>query len=333
MGANVLIIKNHKATSETPGLSGRIRLSIALLLAIVAFCPAALADTYTLKPGQTVIGSIQWVRAKSSDTLSELARRFDLGYDAIVLANPKVDSWLPGQGTRIRLPMRHILPNAPHKGIVLNLAEKRLYYYPKTRHGKDAVVITHPVGVGVKHWNTPLGQTSVVRKIHNPTWYPPASIKKEHAKYGDILPDKVTPGPNDPLGHFALRLGIPGYLIHGTNKPAGIGMRVSHGCVRLYPVDIQSLFQKVPVGTPVHIVNQPYKAGWANGHLYLQAYPNTIREGRMGKDANDMTPLVKLLTTAASKHPGTKINWQKALSVAQTANGIPKAVATLPGHG
>lgn len=310
-------------------------------MAAAAGSPAALADTYPLPPpGQSLVGQIQSVQAQSKDTLSSMARRFDLGYDAIVHANPKVDPWLPGQGTQITLPMRHILPNAPRKGIVLNLAEKRLYYYPKPKAGQPAQVVTHPVGIGVRFWNTPVGHAEVIRKIHNPTWYPPASIRKEHAKEGDILPPKVPPGPKDPLGHFALQLNLPGYLIHGTNKPYGIGMRVSHGCIRLYPEDIANLFFQVPNHTPVYIVNQPYKAGWSHGKLYLQAYPNTIHEGEKSSNGHktskkkqqgsSLTPMVQAVTAAAKTHAGTKINWKKAEKVAKRATGIPVVIGTAP---
>lgn len=320
--------------------------ALTVLTLAAALCSPSYADTYPLPPkGQSLVGKMQWIHANQQDTLSDLARRFDLGYDEIVRANPDVDPWLPKPGAVVHLPMQHILPNAPRKGIVLNLAEKRLYYYPKPKPGKKPVVITYPTGIGRVAWNTPVGHTHVARKIRNPTWYPPASIRQEHAKAGDPLPAKVTPGPDDPLGHFALKLALPEYLIHGTNKPYGIGMRVSHGCIRLYPEDIANLFVRVPKGTPVDIVNQPYKAGWSDGHLYLQAYPDVIHEnktsgsakhnddnaGRNKKnqaDVGNMTPMVHSLEAAAKKRPGTQIDWKKADAVARQATGIPTIVGT-----
>ncbi|MDX1654915.1 MAG: L,D-transpeptidase family protein, partial [Candidatus Competibacteraceae bacterium] len=160
--------------------------------------------------------------------------------------------------------------DTPREGLVLNVAELRLYYYPKPKAGEPPVVKTFPVSIGRMDWKTPLGTTQVVAKVKDPAWYPPASIKREHAERGDILPDVVPPGPDNPLGQHAMRLGIPGYLIHGTNRPSGIGMRVTHGCVRMYPEDIASLFPEVPKGTRVTIVNQPMKSGWLADSLFVE---------------------------------------------------------------
>jgi L,D-transpeptidase ErfK/SrfK len=165
------------------------------------------------------------------------------------------------------------LPEAPREGLVLNIATKRLFYFPAPVAGEPAIVETYPIGIGREGWATPTGETSVVSKARDPVWFVPASIREEHAAAGDPLPAQVPPGPDNPLGTRVLGLGIPGYLIHGTNKPAGVGMRVSHGCVRLYPEDIESLFERVPLGTPVRIVNQPYLFGWQAGDLLLEAHP------------------------------------------------------------
>jgi lipoprotein-anchoring transpeptidase ErfK/SrfK len=174
------------------------------------------------------------------------------------------------EGTRVILPTQHILPDTPREGLVLNLPEMRLYYYPKPSTGKPRTVVTFPVSIGRMDWATPLGLTRVTAKVINPVWYPPASIRAEHEQEGQALPPEVAAGPDNPLGQYALQLGRPGYLIHGTDRPYGIGMRATHGCIRLYPEDIQRLFEEVPVGTPVRIVNQPYKAGWYRGVLYLR---------------------------------------------------------------
>lgn len=236
-------------------------------------------STYDLAPdGSALIGRTHWTSVCADDTLLDIGRHFDLGYWDMVLANPGVDIWLPGAGTRVLVPRRFILPKGPRDGIVVNIPELRLYYYPpaaKGKKGQDKVrkVITHPAGLGRQDWATPLGHTVVVDKIVHPAWYPPSSIRAEHAARGDKLPGIVPAGPDNPLGQYALLLNIPGYLIHGTNKPYGVGMRVSHGCVRLYPEDIASLFGEVARGTPVHIVEQPYKLTWHQGELLLEVQP------------------------------------------------------------
>jgi L,D-transpeptidase ErfK/SrfK len=248
------------------------KLIIALpLLFTSAFSSAA---TFTLPPEDSqLVGSILTARAQQEDTLLDIARIYDIGQKEILLANPTVDRWIPGEGTEITIPLRFILPDAPRLGIVLNVPEMRLYSYNK-KHGKQLEsVTTHPVSIGRMDWTTPLGKTRIIQKTENPVWRPPESIKKEHAEKGEILPDVVPAGPDNPLGLFALRLGIPGYLIHSTNKPYGVGMRVSHGCVRMYPEDIQALFPNVAIGTPVLITNQPLKVGWSSGKLYIEVHP------------------------------------------------------------
>lgn len=232
------------------------------------------AETHLLPPpGIDLIGATKVHHARYEDTLMDIARLHDLGYDEILQANPDVDRWLPGNGTPVVLPARFILPPYPREGVVLNVAEKRLYYFPSTSGTEKPTVTTHPIGVGRMDWETPLGETKIVRKVANPDWRPPASIKKEHLdRYGEVLPDLVPAGPDNPLGAFALRLGIPGYLIHGTNKRDGVGSRVSHGCVRLYNEDIEHLFGQVRVGTPVHIINEPIKVGWYASELYIEVH-------------------------------------------------------------
>lgn len=217
--------------------------------------------------------------AAEEDTLLDIARRFNVGQTEILLANPKVDRWLPKQGTKVRIPNSRLLPAAPRQGIVVNLPEYRMYYFPaKGESGYEKTVTTHPISIGRIDWNTPLGKTRIAAKTQNPTWTPPESIKREHAEKGDILPDVVAAGPDNPLGLFAMRLGVPGYLIHSTNKPYGVGMSVTHGCIRMYPEDIEKLFPRVPVGTDVHIINQPTKVGWFKDTLYIEVHPNLENE-------------------------------------------------------
>lgn len=232
------------------------------------------ADTWPLPPaGSQLIGETRIEYAKQEDTFIDIAQRNGLGYDEIVAANPGVDRWLPGEGTPVILPLQHILPDAPREGIVVNLPEMRLYYFPRGQN----IVKSYAISIGRMDWHSPLGRTLVTAKVVNPTWTPPASIKAEHLAKGDPLPDVVPGGPDNPLGTRAMRLGIPGYLIHGTNNPNGIGMRVTHGCIRMYPDDIERLFPDVPVKTPVTLVNQTAKLGWQNGVLYLE-YHSPLEE-------------------------------------------------------
>ena len=243
-------------------------------MATVAGTQVARADTFSLAATDgSVVGEAFSITARGEDTLLDIARRYGLGRDEIVHANPEVDIWLPGEGTRVLVPRRYVLPETPWQGVVLNLPEMRLYYYPAITGDAEPTVVTHPISIGRQDWQTPLGETRIVSKVKNPVWYPPESVRAEHAADGDPLPRVVPPGPDNPLGGYALRLGIPGYLIHGTNKPYGVGMRVSHGCVRMYPEDIVSMFSQVAANTSVRIINQPVKTGWLDGKLYLEVHP------------------------------------------------------------
>jgi L,D-transpeptidase ErfK/SrfK len=246
------------------------------LVALFTCLPVGIlsAETLVLPPADVdVVGQVQVMEAHQDDTLLDIARRHDLGQNEILLANPAVDRWLPEAGSIVVLPNRYIIPTAKRSGLVLNLPEMRLYFFPKTKPGKFPVMVTHPVSVGRMDWVTPLGKTKVAAKQKDPSWRPPKSIKEEAALDGNILPDVIPAGPDNPLGRYAIRLGIPGYLIHSTNKPYGVGMRVTHGCVRMYPEDIEVLFDDVPVGTPVQIVNQPIKLGWLADTLFIELHP------------------------------------------------------------
>jgi L,D-transpeptidase ErfK/SrfK len=224
---------------------------------------------FAIAKHRRIVGDLAGISVQDGDTLPDIARHFGLGYNDITLANPAILPWTPKAGERVQLPLRFILPDASRKGIVLNLANMRLFYYPPKQPG---AVFTYPIGIGREGWNTPLGQTTIVAKTVNPAWTVPESVRREHAEKGDPLPKAVPPGPDNPLGKYALRLGFSSYLIHGTNKPYGVGMQVSHGCVRLYPEDIEVLFKKTSVGTPVRIIHQPYMTAWEWDMLYLEAH-------------------------------------------------------------
>lgn len=286
---NMLKALISKSFFDSQAMRATYRLTRLLQMLFMLLClnPKAYAKTFDLPDlaSDSLIGAnpdyYLTTKARAEDTLLDIARRFDVGQNEILLANPKVDRWLPGAGAKVKLPNSRLLPNAPRQGLVLNLPEYRLYYYPDDSEKEISdTVTTHPVSIGRQNWNTPLGITKITAKIENPTWIPPESIRKEHAAKGEILPAIVPAGPDNPLGLFKIRLGIPGYLIHSTNKPYGVGMRVSHGCIRMYPEDIERLFPRVTVGTPVHIVNQPIKAGWRNNTLYIEVHPDLEEVGQ-----------------------------------------------------
>ena len=282
-------------------------------------------DRFPLPPaGTDVIGSIQVTSARAEDTLHDIARRYDLGYEEIIAANPGVDPWVPGEGTQVVLPTAFILPGGAREGLVLNLAAMRLFYFPEAAPGEPAEVITHPVGIGREGWRTPQGTTRVIQKTANPVWTVPASVRREHARQGDPLPPVVPAGPDNPLGEYAMRLGMPSYLIHGTNKPWGVGMRVSHGCVRLYPEDIARLFPEVPVGTPVRIIDEPYLAGWRGGQLYLEAHLPLAEDTR--HQDGSLQHLEQTLSVQTDAQPA-RVNRERAEKIVREARGLPLPVS------
>ncbi len=240
----------------------------------------AFATTYQLPqtPGDTVLelfpNGDSTTTITQDETLLDVALRYTLGQTEIIKLNPKIDRWLIKKGQVVRLPNRRVLPDTPHNGITLNISEFRMYYYPPGRPGE---VMSFAHGIGRQDWKTPLGKTTVIRKIKDPAWHPPESIRQEHAANGDPLPEIVPPGPHNPLGTRALYLNLPGeYRIHGTDvdKIYGIGMQITHGCVRMYPEDVETLYDVVPLGTTVYIVKQPIKVGWLNNVLYIEAHPD-----------------------------------------------------------
>lgn len=223
-------------------------------------------------PDQSVVGVPQVVYTSDTDTLADLARAYGLGYDELLAANPDVNPWLPGENTLVLLPTQFVLPDTAREGIVLNMASKRLFYFPAVAEGEPVYVKTFPIGIGRVGWETPLGATTVVDKARDPHWYVPLSVRQEHQELGDPLPSVVPPGPDNPLGHRVLKLDMPGYLIHGTNQPYGVGMRVSHGCVRLYPENIEYLYELVDIGETVTIINEPFLLGQRDEQLYFEGH-------------------------------------------------------------
>ena len=284
--------------------------------------PLAEATVYTLNnKDDAVFGEDQTVTTVYEDTLYDLAAKYSLGSEEIIRVNPGIDAWVPGAGKQVIIPGRHILPPGPHEGIVVNLPEHRLYYYPKPKRREQQTVITYPVSIGKMDWRTPLGLTHVIGKQKDPTWYPPESVRKEHAANGDPLPASVPPGPDNPLGAYAMRLaaGNGTYLIHGTNNPKAVGMPVTHGCIRMYPDDVQALFPLVPVGTPVRLINEPIKVAWVDGELLLEAHPPVDAEGQ------SFEPNVEQFSELLQKAVGdttVAIHWDYAREVLQKADGV-----------
>lgn len=256
----------------------RIRAFYSILTGYLLASGPVFSATYDLPAnGDTVVMEYvqpaAFTRAEQDETLLDIALKHRLGQEEIVRLNQKIDRWHVKKGEVVRLANRRILPDTPHNGITLNLSEYRMYYYPPG--GRQVMSFAH--GIGRQDWKTPLGQTKIIKKVKDPSWHPPESIRREHAAMGDPLPEVVPPGPHNPLGAYALYLNLPGdYRIHGTDidKIYGIGMQITHGCVRMYPEDIEQLYGQVQVGTPVYIVKQPIKVGWLDDTLYIEAHPD-----------------------------------------------------------
>ncbi len=277
-----------------------------------------ITERFSLAAGQRVVGQVQVMHARAEDTFSDIARTYSLGYDELLNANPDVDPWLPGEGTPIVLPTQYLLPDTEQVGIVLNIAAKRLYYFPEPKSGEPRHVFTYPIGIGRLGWATPVGQSKVIAKAKNPTWYVPWSVRQEHREMGDPLPAVVPPGEDNPLGHRVLKLDLEGYLIHGTNQPYGVGMRVSHGCVRLYPEHIEILYDAVGLGIPVEIVNQPLLAAQFNGNVYVQSHPH-LEDDEVSLDEHREHLSAKLAEY-------TDLSADRVETVASEARGYPIAV-------
>jgi len=262
-----------------------------------------------------VIGRLAVIRLEKGDTLPDIARHFSLGINTVSAANPGMDIWVPEDGDRILLPLSFILPDSVRKGIVINLAAMRLFYFRED--GKHFAVSTYPIGVGTTERPTPMGQMYIVLKMFRPTWHVPASIAEDHRKKGDPLPAKVPPGPLNPLGEHALYLSKSGYLVHGTNKPTSIGLRATNGCIRLYPEDIKRLFENTSVKTPVNIVNQPYLVGQRDGIVYIEVHTPFEESGTTELEK----AYAKLINI--EKKSGHALDWKKVKEAVAEARGIP----------
>ena len=280
---------------------------------------------FEVAQGSGIVGYPQRTEIGKDDTLPDIARRFDVGYEEMLTANPGIDPWLPGVGREVVVPTQFILPAAPHEGVVVNVAAMRIFYYPPHKKNEPETVYTHPIGIGKVGWKTPEGSTTIISRQKDPVWVVPKSVRDEHAEDGETLPAQVPAGPDNPLGQYMFRLGWPSYLIHGTNKPYGVGMRSSHGCMRLYPEDIAVFFDLIPIGTKVTVVNQPYLFGWRDGTLYFQAY--TVMEDDSRNWSKDRKRLLaKLLNPklgAQIAPHGDEIDWQRVGDLAHSPRAVP----------
>ena len=296
--------------------------SCVALLALLAMSGPAAAANFILPPeGVDLVGVPAWMHTRHEDTLLDVARDYSIGYTELARANPGVDTWIPGAGTRVLLPTRYVLPPGPREGIVINLPEYRLYYFPKTKPGERAQVVTYPISIGKMDWDTPIGRHRIISKASNPSWHPPESIRQERAKRGEILPRVVPPGPDNPLGAYAMRLNLTSYLIHGTNNPDGVGMRVTSGCIRMFPEHIEQIFPQVGVGTPVSIISEPIKIGWAADTLYVEVHPPLEEES----ESQLRMRFTSLLREAALLR-GLEIDWPRADGIFAAATGVPTEV-------
>ena len=303
----------------------KISAKLTVIMSLLFFCccsvPSALALTFTLPPfGENVVGTVHIIQSKKGDTLYKLARRYEMGNIEMRSANPKISRYGKIKpNTAITIPSSFILPTAPHKNIVINLPEMRLYYFPEHRH----VVITEPIAIGKPGWPTPIMQSSVVEKIKDPYWMVPETIAEYSARKGTFLPPIVSPGADNPLGHYALRLGHHSILIHGTNQPVHIGKRVSSGCIRMYPEDIANLFRSVPKNMPVSIIDQPFKLGWLDNQLYLEAHASMADIG--DPVFVEKEKLIENIKHATINHIAY-INWDEVKNILKRRTGIPRII-------
>lgn len=300
-----------------------------ILILTLLISQSSFALTFVIPKESNIVGNIQYVTVYPGESLSDIGKKFNVGVYEMIEANPELDPWDPQVGADVVIPTQFILPATKLQGIVINLAEMRLYYYHNIN--KVNMVTTHPIGIGRKGWVTPLIEAKVVNKQYNPTWRPPISIIKEHADKGDLLPNIVPPGPSNPLGEFAIYLSTPGYLIHGTNRPAGIGLRTTSGCIRLFPEDIRSLYNQIPIGTSVKIIHEPYKIGLRNNQLYLEVH-EPLSDAYYNKESNEIV-VQKAINNAMTFHNiniNNYLNWSYLQEIlkkfTKIANGYPLLV-------
>ncbi len=287
-------------------------------------------EIFDIENNSTVVGDLKSIKVSRDETVADLAIRYKTGFQDLLIANPNSHHWSPKANSKYLIPSMYILPQESYNGIILNLAELRLYFYIR---GSDLYentkVLTYPVGIGRLDWKTPLGETFIKTKVESPSWYPPKSIILEHEERGEILPREVKPGPDNPLGNYVLKLNVDGgYLLHGTNKKHGIGMMVSHGCIRLRNEDIETIFHNAPVGTKVKIINQPIKLGIYKNFLYMEVHAFNKKEVYSNNQKNLLTTdniymPVNQVMNFIEKNPSYSIQWKKVFETFKESKGIP----------
>lgn len=295
-------------------------------VAVTFFSLNGSALVFQLPPQRDdLIGHVQIVLSKSGDTLYKLSRKYEMGYDELVQANLEIRQYgRLRKNTGVIIPAYFILPDAPRNGIIINLPEKRLYYYPVGRH----MVLTEPVAIGEYGWPTPLMIGYVIEKIKDPEWRVPESIQIEQIAKGEEPKTVVPPGPDNPLGQYALRLSAWSLLIHGTNAVYTIGKRASHGCIRMYPEDIEELFYNVPENTPIRIVDQPYKVGWKDNKLYLEVHTSLIEtRGTVDERVKKVYELIMV----AVNNDKNAIDWNAVKEALIRQTGLPQLISK-PGY-
>jgi L,D-transpeptidase ErfK/SrfK len=273
-------------------------------------------------PSDDLTGRVKKIRSTKDDTLVDLARQHDLGYIEMLAANPGLDPWLPGEGD-ILLPTAFVLPPGPRRGIVINIAEQRLYYYRES--GQEP--ITHPIGISRDGWKTPIGETKVVRKKENPIWYPGPTARVDYPHLGSAVP----PGPDNPMGTHALYLNWNALAIHGTNEPYAVGRRVTRGCIRLYPEDIVTLYPMVPIGTTVRVIDEPIKLGRMGGELYLEVQPTLAQATQIEEESRfDPVPApdIRGRVLAAAGPDAARLDWALVDQTLERRAGIPTRITT-----
>ncbi len=293
---------------------------LLLLVPVLAF-----ALTFPLpNKGDDIVGKVETIVVQSGQEITDIGEKYEVGYFELQEANPGIDLDHLWPGTKLVIPNRYVLPNAPRKGIVINLSELRLYYYPTD----EPVVMTYPVGIGKEGEDTPLMSTKIVEKIKDPAWHPTKDTRAEAEEKGIIIPKIVAPGSDNPLGPYAMRLGNPNYLIHGNNDPSGVGFRISGGCIHMFNRDIENLFNLVKIGTSVDIVAQPFKTGWSNKKFYLEAHVPVQLKGLQAA-THTFQPAMTVIRQAVDMQHNIEIDWDKALSVADAEHGIPSVIGKL----
>jgi len=291
--------------------------SLAILIfSLLSFTVRAL--TFHIPKNSDIVGHVYTVMVHDGEDITDIAQRYDVGYFDFLEANPGLDLDNLFIGEKLIVPSRFILPPGPHRGIVINLAELRLYYYPNPQ-----TVMTFPVGIGKVDEPTPLMKTKIIGKRKNPTWTPTKATRKRAEEMGITLPAIIQAGPDNPLGNYAMRLGRPKFLIHGTNDPTGVGLRSSGGCIRMFPKNVKLLFSYVKIGTPVSIVNDPFKVGYIGNKIYLESHvPLNHKRGYLPKTLKPMADAI----IPYIKHWHVEINWEQAMHAAQRQLGIPEPI-------